>query len=127
MKSSAKKKICVLSVCLLLLMFVYFFINLPFVGVLWEADILRANMSRSISRRVDGLHLEEVILLLGEPEQDTPGWLSGFRAVPPLLYCLPNNGEYLVIFFDEDGFARHVERGHIESSAFRLNIIDLEV
>ena len=87
-------------------------------------------MARSVSRHVNGLHQEELIIILGEPDRDSPRWLSSIRPLPPWLYCVNRNngiGRYLVIFFDEDGFARHIEIGHIESSSFRLNIIDIEV
>ena len=117
---------------LFLLVWIYLFLSLPipFVSHFWEADILRSNMERSASRQVDGLSQEEIVLMLGEPEQDAPRWLAGTRTVAPWLYCVNvrnGRGRYFVIFFDDNGFAGHIEIGHIESSSFKLNLMDLGI
>ena len=134
MKINKSRIIILLIGCavLFLLVWAYLFtpLPLPFIRNLWEEGVLRNNMAGSASRRVNGLHQEDIVLMLGEPDRDSPRWLSSIRPMSPWLYCVNQNneiGRYFVIFFDEDGFARHIEIGSLESSRFRLNIIDIEV
>jgi len=100
-------KIFIGCIVALILSWVVFFMPLPFINALWEENILRHRMAWDISRRVIGLHEDEIILILGEPE---PYWET-------FIYPLrnPNHSSsfrHLIIFFDEDGFARLIGDGH---------------
>ena len=99
-KLSTKKKYLVGGATILTMIYIVFFIPLPFVSVLWEENIHRHRMHKDINRRIIGLHEDEIVVMLGEPE---PGWRT-------LVYRLrpPNHSHSwnaLIIFFDENNIA----------------------
>ena len=66
-RMSRQKRLIIAGVISFLLIYIIFFMPLPFVSTLWEDNILRHRMTWDVSRRVVGLHEEEVIQMLGEP------------------------------------------------------------
>jgi len=127
-KNQLKRRLLIGGLAVFLLAMAILLAPFPFIRTLWDAEILRNRMTWDLSQRLDGLHQEDIIRILGEPEQDAPAWLSRTRPVPPWMYRVhPDRHRYMVIFFDEDGFAGHIEVGYPESSSFKLNLIDLEI
>ena len=110
-KARWKKRI-VACVILLILLYVIFFMPLPFVSALWEENILRHRMAWDVSRQVVGLHEAEIIQMLGEP----------YTFDTMLYYPLrgPNHSWFwqsLVIRFDEERIAintiSHINPYHV--------------
>ena len=92
-------------------LYIAFFRPLPFSEVLWENHTNRHRMTDSITQTVVGMHKDYVILMLGEPD--------GLRSpsFPSITYRLRDEKhhwfwQHLMIFLDEDGFARGVLVGH---------------
>ena len=102
-----------LAVCLIVLFLglVLFYMPLPYISTLWEIGILRGNMVGSVSQRVEGLHLEEVTLILGESEREAPEWLLSPRQPEAWLYRV-GGGRYFVVFFDSDGIVVRTQTGN---------------
>ena len=67
MKISKLEKLIITGVVLVILLPAVFFMPLPFIPTLWEDNTLRHRMAWDVSRRVVGLHEDEIIQMLGEP------------------------------------------------------------
>ena len=105
-RKSRWKKPIVACVILLILLYVIFFMPLPFISALWEADIFRYRMEWDVSRRVMGLQGEEIILMLGEAEA-----LDWYPTA--WVYRIgPQSWRSLIIFFDENGVAVRTATGN---------------
>ncbi|MCL2827264.1 MAG: hypothetical protein FWD99_00810 [Oscillospiraceae bacterium] len=103
-----RKKLFIGCIIVAALLYIAFFMPLPFIPSLWEENALRHRMAGDISRRVIGLHEEKIILMLGEPE---PNWTT-------FVYRLRNpvhshSWRHLIIFFDEDGIATRTGNGNL--------------
>ena len=94
-----KKKLIVVCAALVLVLFVVFAMPFPFIGTLWENDIARNRMVAHVRWTVVGLHRDEIVLMLGEPDFN-----SSSRGI---AYCInhPVQWRRLVIFTDENGIA----------------------
>jgi len=102
---------CIVAVILL---FIVFVMPLPFISSLWEDEILRRRMADDVSRRVVGLHTEEIILMLGEPDVKDRHRRDDLSA---LVYRLrdPEHErfwQHLIIFYDENDIAVNTSIGN---------------
>ena len=92
--------------------YMIFFMPLPFISSLWEENIHRHRMLRDVEQRIMGLHKEEVILMLGEPNPQQP-----FQPDSIFLYELRPRGHshawnHLIIWFDQNDFVRNTSSGN---------------
>ena len=119
MKKRLRKKLLIGSIVALVVVFILFFMPLPFISTLWQADIFRHRMDWDVWPRVVGLHQEQITSMLGTPEDiafastspaiDVIG--AGVAATSTWGYRIDSQRS-LIISFDEDGFAIHTVTGH---------------
>ena len=83
-----------------------FFMPLPFTDNLWADYALRHRATDDISQIVIGLHEEDIILMLREPDDSMSG--SSYRVF--IAYRIRDKNhhwfwQHLIIFLDENGIA----------------------
>ena len=101
---------------LIILLYAVFFIPLPFIPSLWEANTLRHRMTHDVSRLVIGLHEAEIIQMLGEPHVFDTMLYYRLRAPSHQWFW-----QSLVIRFDENRIAietiSHINPYHLTHDA----------
>jgi len=87
--------------------FIAIFITLPFVGPLWHTNgFFRYSMRQDVSQRVIGLHQDDVVAMLGEPNTD-----PHYSSPQAWIYNIGLSWGYggaIIIFFDDSGIAEEV-------------------
>ena len=96
-KRSLRKKLFISGIIAVAL--IIFLVSLP--------PIISTLYWNNVSQRVVGLHQEEIILMLGEPERGAPPRLTS----SVWLYRIRQN-MYLLIFFDEGDIAVRTKIGN---------------
>ena len=100
MKISRWEKLIIAGVVLVILLLAVFIMPLPFIPSLWEDNTLRHRMTHDVSRRIIGLHEEEIIQMLGEPHVFATMFYYRLRAPDHTWFW-----QSLVIRFDENRIA----------------------
>lgn len=118
-KKSKRKWVLLCCIAgIIALIYLVFFMPLPFVKTLWEDNILRHRMAWDINRRVVGLHEDEIIQMLGEPYQFNS--MIYYRLRSPDHHWFWSS---LVIRFDETRIAvdtiNHVNPYHVSPFPLR--------
>ena len=96
-----RKRLIIGCLAVVFLLYGAFLMPLPFMGTLWENNMLRHRMTGSITQSVTGLHEDDIILMLGEPDGHHGHMLAyRIRGDSHMWFW-----QHLIIFLDEDGIA----------------------
>ncbi|MCL1787607.1 MAG: hypothetical protein FWG38_06435 [Defluviitaleaceae bacterium] len=85
-----------------LVIYVVFFMPLPYVNPLWSFRSLQPRMAQSAGERMLGFSRDEVIDRLGEPTPRTVNVLHGPDAIAYMVRARGMRHYFLIIWFDDD-------------------------
>jgi len=101
----------ILAIAFIIGALIFMAMPLPFRSSLWESHTARYRMVGSVSKKVIGLHRDEIVTLLGEPHPSQGNFTAPGRG---MYYVLGHPRGYfrfgvkidiLVIFLDENSIA----------------------
>jgi len=86
-----------------------YFVPIPFAGVLWRANTIRHGMTGDVHERAIGLHKDDIVRMLGEPNEHRDMWPEQ----PVWVYWVgPQPWRALMVVFNENGIVINVWVGN---------------